>query len=313
MKILICGLGSIGQRHAKNLIHLKQDNLIFFRERNLKLTDKKLKNKKVFYSLDEALKDKPTIAFICNTTEKHIDTALKCAKKNCHLFIEKPLSHNLKKIKKLKKIALKNKIKIMIGYNMRFHPLMVKIKKFLKKGFLGKVYNFQSEWSEYLPDWHPWEDYKNTYPARKEMGGGCSLTLSHELDSLCWLFGNIKKMYNFKIYDHLDTNVDTCSDFLINFNNKVVGYSHIDFLGKPYTRKLFISGTKRKIFFDYYKNQIKIFERTGSIKVIKVKFKKNDMYLNEIDYFLKCILKNKNPVSNLKDSQYILKKILSFK
>jgi len=313
MKILICGLGSIGKRHAKNLISLKQDNLIFFRERNLKLTDKKLKNKKVFYSLNKALKDKPDIAFICNTTEKHMDTALKCAKKNCHLFIEKPLSNNLKKIKKLKEIAQNKKIKIMIGYNMRFHPLMLKIKKFLEKDYLGKIYNFQSEWSEYLPDWHPWENYKYTYPARKEMGGGCSLTLSHELDSLCWLFGKINKMYNFRIYDHLETNVDTCSDFLINFDNKIVGYSHVDFLGKPHTRKLFISGTKRKVFFDYYKNQIKIFERTGSIKVIKEKFKKNDMYLNEIDYFLKCIMRNKNPVSNLNDSQYILKKILSFK
>ena len=312
MKILICGLGSIGKRHAKNLITLKHDNLIFFRERNLKLTDKNLKNKKVFYSLNDALKEKPNIAFICNTTEKHIETALTCAKKNCHLFIEKPLSNNFKKIKKLEDVVLRKKIKVMVGYNMRFHPLMIKIKKFLEKNYLGKVYNVQTEWSEYLPDWHPWENYKYTYPVRKEMGGGCSLTLSHDLDSLYWLFGKINKIYNFRIYDHLDANVDTCSDFLIKFHNKVVGYSHIDFLGKPHIRKFFISGTKRKIYFDYYKNQIKIFERKGNIKTIKTNFQKNDMYLNEINYFLNCIKNNKNPIPNLRDSKYILKKILSF-
>lgn len=313
MKILICGLGSIGKRHAKNLVHLKRHDLIFFRERNLELTDKKLKTKKVFYSLNEALKEKPNIAFICNTTEKHVDTAITCAKKGCHLFIEKPLSNSLKKITKLEQIAQKKKIKVMIGYNMRFHPLMLKMKKFLEKDYLGKVYNVQSEWSEYLPDWHPWEDYRYTYPARKEMGGGCSLTLSHELDSLYWLFGKLKKIHNFKIYKYLKTNVDTSSDFLINFENNVIGYSHIDFLGKPHIRKLFISGTKRKIYFDYYKNQIKIFERKGLIKLIKIKFKKNDMYLNEIDYFLKCIKRNKNPIPNISDGKYILEKILSFK
>ena len=142
-----------------------------------------------------------------------------------------------------------------------------------------------------MPDWHPWENYKDTYAAKKNMGGGCSLTLSHELDSMYWLFGKIRKVKNFKIFKYLDVDVDTSSDFLIEFNNKAVGYSHIDFLGKPHIRKLYISGTRKKIFFDYYKNQIKIINRSGNIKVVKVKFKKNDMYIDEVKYFLKCIKK----------------------
>ena len=253
----------------------------------------------------------PDVAFICNTTSKHIDTAIECAKKGCHLFIEKPLSNNLKKLKILESIVKKNKIKVMIGYNMRFHPLMIKIKKLLKNKKLGSVYNVQSEWSEYLPDWHPWENYKYTYPAQKKMGGGCSLTLSHELDSMYWLFGTIKKVKNFKIFKYLGGNVDTSSDFLIEFNNNIIGYSHIDFLGKPHIRKLYISGTKKKIFFDYYKNQMKIINRSGDIKSIKVKFKKNDMYLEEIKYFLKCIKNNIKPLPGIEESKYILNKFLS--
>jgi|TARA_Y100000294_G_scaffold130027_1_gene121944 predicted dehydrogenase len=311
MKILICGLGSIGKRHANNLIHLKKENLIFFRERNHNLNDKKLKKKKTSNSLIKSLSEKPDVAFICNTTSKHIDTAIACAKKGCHLFIEKPLSNNLKKIKILESIVKKKKIKVMIGYNMRFHPLMIKIKKLLENNQLGHVYNIQSEWSEYLPDWHPWENYKDTYAAKKNMGGGCSLTLSHELDSMYWLFGKIKKVKNFKIFKYLDGDIDTSSDFLIEFNNKAVGYSHIDFLGKPHIRKLYISGTRKKIFFNYYKNQIKIINRSGNIKVVKVKFKKNDMYIEEVKYFLKCIKKNISPSPSIQDSKYILKKFLS--
>lgn len=311
MKILICGLGSIGKRHAKNLLSLKKKNLIFFRERNLRLNENKLKNITTFDSLKKSLNQNPNVAFICNTTSKHMDTAIECAKKGCHLFIEKPLSNNLKKIKILESIIKKKKIKVMIGYNMRFHPLMKKIKKILENNQIGVVYNIQSEWSEYLPDWHPWENYKDTYAAQKKMGGGCSLTLSHELDSLYWLFGKIKKVENFKIFKHLEGDVDTSSDFLIRFKNSAVGYSHIDFLGKPHVRKLFISGTKKKIYFNYYKNKVKIINRFGKIKVIKVKFKKNDMYLEEIRYFLKCISKNNTPSPGIEDSKYIFKNFLS--
>ena len=171
MKILICGLGSIGKRHAINLLNLNKENLIFFRERNLDLKNKKLKKKKSFNSLTKALNENPDVAFICNTTSKHIETAIRCAKKGCHLFIEKPLSNNLKNLKILESIIKRKKIKIMIGYNMRFHPLMIKIKKMLKNKELGSVYNFQTEWSEYLPDWHPWENYKLTYAAQKKNGG----------------------------------------------------------------------------------------------------------------------------------------------
>lgn len=311
MKILICGLGSIGKRHAKNLLFLKKKNLIFFRERNLSLKENKLKNIITFNSLKKSLNQNPDVAFICNTTSKHMDTAIECAKKGCHLFIEKPLSNNLKKIKILEAIIKKKKIKVMIGYNMRFHPLMKKIKKILDNKQIGDVYNIQSEWSEYLPDWHPWENYRDTYAAQKKMGGGCSLTLSHELDSLYWLFGKIKKVENFKIFKYLGGDVDTSSDFLIKFKNSAVAYSHIDFLGKPHVRKLFISGTKKKIYFNYYKNKVKIINRFGNVKVIKVKFQKNDMYLEEIKYFLKCISKNITPSPGIKDSKYIFKNFLS--
>ena len=112
MKILICGLGSIGKRHANNLLFLKKKDLIFFRERNLVLKDKILEKKKTFTSLKKSLNEKPEIAFICNTTSKHIDTAIECAKKGCHLFIEKPLSNNLRNLKKLEAIIKKKRLKL---------------------------------------------------------------------------------------------------------------------------------------------------------------------------------------------------------
>lgn len=311
MKILICGLGSIGKRHAKNLIEIGQKKIIFFRKRNLNFKDKDLEKIRTYNSLESALKEKPNITFICNNTSDHIDTAIKCALSGSHLFIEKPLSNSLFRLEVLEKIVIKKKLKVMIGYNMRFHPLIKKVKKIVDSKKLGEIYKVKSEWSEYLPNWHPWENYKRSYAANKNMGGGCSLTLSHELDLLYWLFGEVKKVFNVKTCNYLGINVDTASDFLIHFKNNIVGYVHLDFLQRPYVRNLEIIGTKKKLFFDYYDNQITITNRSGKLFKIKIAFKKNEMYKSEIKYFLNCVKKNIKPSPSLNDSKYILNNFLS--
>ena len=313
MKILICGLGSIGKRHAKNLISLGENDLLFFRERNLPLQDKDLNKFRVFNDLTKALKQNPDITLICNVTSKHVSTAIMCAKRGSHLFIEKPVSHQFTNWNKLKNIVKQKNLKIMVGYNMRFHPLMIKVKKIINNNELGKIYNIKSQWSEYLPDWHPWENYRKSYAARKDMGGGCSVTLSHELDTLYWLCGSIKKIFNIRTNKFLNINVDTISDFLVHFKNNIVGYIHIDFLQKPHSRNMEIVGIKNKLFFDYYKNILEITDRKGKVKQIKIKFEKNQMYYDEIKYFLNCIKKNLKPKPNLNDSEYILRNFLSIK
>ena len=83
MKGIIVGFGSIGKRHCKNIIN---------------------------NSLEKCLEYKPEIAFICDVTSKHVNTAIKLAKNNCHLFIEKPLSNSLHNIKKLVSIIEKKKV-----------------------------------------------------------------------------------------------------------------------------------------------------------------------------------------------------------
>ena len=115
---------------------------------------------------------------------------------------------------------------------------------------------------------------QETYPARKDLGGGCSLTLSHELDTFYWLFGALKKVYNFKSSKYLNIKVDTISDFILKFKNNVIGYIHIDFLLRPHERKLQIIGTKKNLTFDYYKNEIITTNRKGKVSKTKVKFEK---------------------------------------
>jgi predicted dehydrogenase len=306
LKILIAGLGSIGQRHAKNLLKLGYKDIIFFSKRKDLNKINIFKKIKIFNKLNLALKQKPNIALICNQTDLHFKTAMRCAKEKCNLFIEKPIGYKKKEILSLKKIIKKKKIINMVGYMMRFHPAINKIKYFIKKKYIGKIYYIYSEWGEYLPNWHQNEDYKKSYAAKKNSGGP-ALTLSHDLDLLRWFFGPIKNVYQENIKtSHLNIKSESCSDFLIKFKFGANALVHLDYLQKRPFRFLKIIGENGIIKFEYYKNKITIKKDKNTKIFFYRNFNRNKMFLEEIKYFLKCVYKKKDTNINIEDSIKLL-------
>lgn len=309
--ILICGTGSIAQRHAKNLITIGYKNIIFFKETK-KSIPSWMKKFKIYYNYKLALKDNPKITFICNVTSKHVKYAIESAKKKSHLFIEKPISNKLKDLIKLRGLIRKYNLKLMVGYMMRYHPLIIKIKNLIKKKYLGKVFYVYSNWSEYLPDWHPNENYKTSYAANSTLGGGITLTLSHEVDLITWIFGKIIKIKTLKSYkSKLKIKSEFSTNHQLKLEKEVVAQVHLDYMQKPYQRKMEIVGDKRRLLFDYYKNKIIITNRNGSKKKFFLKnFKRNQMFINEIKFFFKSIIKNLKIDSDISSSMLLLKNIL---
>jgi predicted dehydrogenase len=305
MKFLILGSGSIAIRHYNNLKKIGYKNINFF-TKNQKFR-KSYKNS--YDNLKTAIKKtEPDIAIICNSTHLHVRAAITCAKQGLHLFIEKPVAHKISRCKDLINIVKKKKLNNMVGYMLRFHPAVSIIKKFLANKKNSKPYFVYSEWGEYLPQWQPSRNYKISYAANKEMGGGVSLTLSHDLDLLFFLFGKVKKVYNSKIEKlFLNINCDTTSDYLISFNNKLNGLVHLDYLQKRNSRYLKIIGKDYKIIFEYLKNKLKI-EFMNRVKNYYFKrFERNDMFISEIKYFLSCIKKNKKASPSIKESLKMMK------
>ena len=187
---------------------------------------------------------------------------------------------------------------------LRFHPLIEKIKEIVNQKN-SKIFYASSIWGEFLPDWHPLENYKKSYAANKNLGGGVKLTLSHDLDLMYYLFGKIKKIKNLDKYNsQLNINVDVSSTYLLRFFSGVDCNLHINYLSKPPIRDLKILGENIQIFFDYYKSTLKVIKKNRQ-KIYKLKnFKRNDMFLSEIKYFLNCIKIKKK--SNLKNDFYLL-------
>ncbi len=311
-KILVCGVGSIGERHIKNLIKLgiEPENILLFRTRNLPLRNIQY-NFKIFNSLKDALSHKPNIALITNPTSSHVNTAIECAKSGCDLFIEKPLSNSFENINELLNIVKEKNLIVMIGYMMRFHPLLLKMKKFIDDGEIGKPIFSISRWSEYLPLWHPWEDYKQSYAARKDLGGGPALTLSHEIDILIWFFGEPIEVKLIKNYDNsLNIETESSVDIICKFKKEISGNIHLDYILNPPKRYFEVTGTKGSAIFDYYNNSLLIISKDKEKRFSLKAFDRNQMFIAEMKSFLNCINKRKKCEIDIEEALKTMKVII---
>ena len=314
--ILIVGYGSIGKRHFKNISKILDAKIIVLtKQKNLPELQKN--GIHVVNSLKEALLHKPDIGFVTNETSLHVDTAIKLANNGMNLFLEKPLSHSIKNVNKLQKIIKKKKLITQIGCHMRFHPCIRKIKNILEKNSLGRILSVDIESSSYLPDWHPYEDYRFGYAARDDLGGGISLTSIHEIDLLYWFFGMPQKVFSIiGKFSDLKVKTDDLSVMTFLLKNKIVGEVHLDYFQRPEFKSCKIKGVKGTLYWDSCINEVKFFSHKSQKwkSLIKIQnFQKNLMYVDEIKYFFNCIKNNRTTMNNIDDGIKTLQIILNAK
>jgi predicted dehydrogenase len=320
MKFLICGLGSIGQRHYRNLKALGENDILVYRSGKGTNQDfvQKFVNEfqpQIVTDLSQALKEKPDVALLSNPTSYHVPVALEAAKAGCHLFIEKPLSHSLEGLEDLQNVATEKKLVTYVAYNLRFHPTLVDLKKCLASGEYGKPISFHAEMGERVTEWHPWEDYRTSYATRKDLGGGVILTQSHEMDYLCWLFGPVKDVASFggKLSD-LDIDVEDVAKILFRFESGMVGSLDIDYLKKPPKRSLEIVTTTGRFYWNYFTEEIKFIALDGSEPFKKIQHvERNVTFQTQLETFLACVKQGKQTENSLSEGIRVLKTTLAIK
>ncbi|AJW71821.1 Gfo/Idh/MocA family protein [Nitrosopumilus adriaticus] len=301
MKIVVIGYGSIGKRHVTNLLKISKTEIIICTKQKIK--NPSLKRIKIFESISDCLKEKPDIGIIANESSFHIPIAIKLAKAGIDLFVEKPLSNSLKNSKELLSIIEKKKIITQMGCQLRFHKCIKEIKKIISSNKIGKVISVRAECGSFLPDWHPYEDYKKSYAARTELGGGVVLTNIHEIDYLYWIFGDVKEVISVTgSYSDLKISADDLSVGILKFKNNIIAELHLDYFQKPDFRSCKIIGSKGTVFWDSDSNMVTLYDNQKNkwIKVLKwSKYDRNLMYKEELIHFLDCVKKRKitiNPV-----------------
>ena len=298
-KILVVGYGSVGRRHVKNLRQLGCDNLVFLRSGQPDVIDQVPPPGEQFRDLAEALAHDIRAAIIASPSAKHLETALPLAKHGCHLFSEKPVTTdcNIDRCEQLIKIAREQDLVTMVGYQFRFHPLLISLRQGLQNGRIGTALEAKAEWGEYLPDWHPWEDYRDGYAARQDLGGGAMLTLIHPIDYLLWLFGEIEEVHaEYGKLPQLQTKVpDDWAKLKLSFNRGVAAKVHLDFIQQPAVHRISVQGDLGHATLDFQAGELAWATNGKETERLLVDsdYTRNDMFLSEMEHFIDCVVARK--------------------
>jgi len=331
VKILLVGLGSIGQRHARNLRALIGDDLdlLAYRVRgrphviSASLTvdadadvETRLGVRRVA-TLDAALAERPDAVVVANPNPAHLPVALAAARAGCHLFIEKPISHELAGLDEFEALVAERQLVCFVAYQLRFHPGVRALQRMLADRAVGRVISARVLFGEYLPAWHPYEDYRETHPARRALGGGVLLSQVHDLDLVYALFGRPTRM--FALGGHLsDLEIDVEDTASLLMEVRVDGrpvpvHVHQDYLQRPPRRVYDVIGEAGRVTLDFGRQVLERVDAAGEIVEACAfpGFERNTMFLEEMRHFLACVAGDETPRVTLRDAEQSLRMALA--
>lgn len=291
MRFLIAGLGSIGRRHLRNLVALGERDIVLYRTGQSTLPDDDLQGFPVEYDLESALGRHPDAVIVSNPTARHLDVAIPAARAGCHLLIEKPVSHSMARTDELRRAAADGGARILVGYQYRFHPALRQVGEWLEAGGIGEIVTAHAEYGEFLPGWHPWEDHRLGYSARRDLGGGALLTLSHAVDTLLWLLGPARLVAaRTRVIPEIAADVDSVATLLLEFEGSVTGTVGMDYLRTPKTHRLEVVGTRGSATWDEGSGTA-VLRRPPDAAEMRVAppagYDRNDLFMAEMAHFLR--------------------------
>ncbi len=228
----VIGCGSIGQRHIRNLRSLGLTDITALRTRrgHTQQIDPDLGVREVT-EWDELLAAAPDVAIVSNPTSLHVETTRRLLPHVRGVFVEKPLAARPgEDLSALLGEADAHGRTVFVGYNLRYHPVTRAVLAELAEGRVGWPVCLQCQVGQYLPDWHPDEDYRQAYFAREDLGGGVTRTLSHEIDLAAALLGPIERVHGWAGgSEELGIDVDAVSDMLLGHRDGPVSQVHLDY------------------------------------------------------------------------------------
>ncbi len=306
MKFLIAGLGSIGRRHMRNLIALGEKNIVLYRTRKATMPDDELAGFPVETDLQEALKKhKPDAVIVANPTALHLDVAIPAAEAGCVILLEKPVSHSMERLDGLQTAVNKSGSRVLVGFQFRFHPGMIRAKQLIADGEIGRIISAHVHFGEYLPAWHPWEDYRKSYAARADMGGGVVLTQCHSLDYLPWLVGKVESVWGFvaRLSD-LEVDTDDTAKIALRFEGGALGSLHLDYNQQPPAHHFEIIGTKGSLQWNLSDGVTRIYraeKKDWEVYPLAAGWERNVMFMEQMKHFIAVVRGEAQPACSLED------------
>ncbi|MGB2661600.1 MAG: Gfo/Idh/MocA family oxidoreductase [Candidatus Omnitrophota bacterium] len=312
MRFLVIGAGSIGTRHIKNLLYLKQKVAVCEPDNSRRRKLSREFGIETYKDLQTALeRGNYDAAVIANPTVYHVSSAIKAAERGLHLFIEKPLSGSLEGVDKLIKLVRRKKLCTFIGSNWKFHPRFKRLKKLLDEKRIGKVLTFSSTSGGYLPDLRPDADYRRIYSAKKSLGGGVILD-THQFDYVQWLLGDIRKISCFSgKRSNLKIDTEDVADTIVELKGGITGGIHVDYIQQPWSRVYFFYGNRGCIEYSDRDGKLDLYDagtkKWRKFNNVKKNYDSNNMFINEMKHFINVLKGKERAITDIHTAKQALK------
>ena len=309
-RVAVLGCGSIGTRHASNLLSLGHSIIAHDPSIEARTRFEQQVGSYCAGNIQQVWESKPDVCVIASTPEYHVDLAFQAAKAGCHLLIEKPVSHTLKNMSELLDVVDENGVTGMVCCNMRFHPGILVVKRLVENQAVGHIVAARLHTGSFLPDWRPSTDYRRGHSVDGTRGGGALLECIHEIDMALWLFGAARLTGAATVATHLELrNAEGLAELLLRHDSGVLSSLHLNFVQRDYRRFYEIIGEGGTIYWDFHSRDVVV--KRGGSQVERIatpdNWHMNQMYVDELIYFFQCVDRQQRPFCTIEDGFSALK------
>lgn len=316
-EVLVVGAGSIGRTHLASLRALEPRRPVrLCRSGHGGPLEPELRALPIEVDLAAALARRPRAVIVANPTAHHLPVALAALAAGCHVLLEKPVAHALEGVADLQALAARASAHVLVGFQFRFHPGLHAIKRWLDEGALGEIVSARAHWGEWLPDWHPGEDYRRGYSARSDLGGGVVLTLCHPFDYLRFLLGEVVAVSaETARRSGLELDVEDTALATLRFASGALASVSLDYVERPPAHTLTLTGRAGVARWDTRDGGARL-ERAGRAAERvspPAGFTRQDLFVDQMRHFLACVDGRARPSCPLEDGVAALRIALAAK
>ena len=312
MRFLVAGYGSIGRRHFRNLRALGQEDLVLLRSGRSTLPEDEIKDVPVVRTIEEGLSCCPDGVIVANPTALHLAVALPALAAGCAVLMEKPIDGGLQPVLAERAALEAGADRFLMGFQYRYHPGLIRVRSLIAENTIGRVLSYRIHWGEYLPEWHPWEDYRRSYAARADLGGGVLRTLCHPLDYSAWLFGEPAQLWGYSgKVSNLELEVDDLAEIGIRHETGIVGSIHLDYFRRVARNDMEIVGSEGVIRWRNDDGQVCVLKpgRTPDLWTPPPGFERNWLFLEEAREFIAVARRTAEPSCTVGDGIRVMRMI----
>ncbi len=289
-RFVVIGCGSIGKRHIRNLLHLGVKDIVAVDPTEPRRAEAAELGVEVAPSFDDALSFGPNACVIASPNKFHRQDLDSCLNARLHTLVEKPLAVTSEGLEATITGFESQNLVGHVGTNFKFHPSFARMREVLPS--IGKVYAARAISGQFLPDWHPWEDYRNGYSARKDLGGGVLLD-THELLYMTWFLGPGEAVasLNAKVSD-LEIDTEDLAQVIIRHRGGAISTIQADYLQRTYQRNYEFTGSEGFLRWDVNEKAVKRWlKSTGEWTIWEEPrgHDLNQMYIDQTKQFLAAI------------------------